>query len=99
MYKLIKGNQTAFEELLNREAVEDIIQFCCNNDASYFAALIKLDERAIEDAAKKAEALIKADEAAKAKEAKAKEAARKAALKKELAELEKAEKAKEAATE
>ena len=93
MYKLIKGNQTAFEELLNREAVEDIIQFCCNNDASYFAALIKLDQKAVEDAAKKADELIKADAAAKAKEVKAKEAAREAALKKELAEIKKAKEA------
>ena len=84
MYKLIIGNQTRFEELLNELAVEDIIQFCCNNDASHFAALVKIDEAYLEKEAKAEAAKIKAEEVAKVKADKAAIAAKKAALKKEL---------------
>lgn len=91
MYKLIKGSQRSFEEELNLLAVEEIVAFCMSTDASYFAALVKIDEAYLEKAKKAEEAKIKAEEAAKVKEAKKAEADRKAALKKELAELEKAE--------
>ena len=84
MYKLIQGNQTQFEELLNEFAVEEIISFCCNNDASKFAALVKIDEAYLEKQAKAAAAAIKAEDAAKVKADKAALAAKKAALKKEL---------------
>lgn len=92
-YKLIKGNQANFEALLNELAVEDIIQFCCNGDASYFAALIKIDEAYLEKEKKAAETKVKAELAAKAKADKAAKVAREAELKKELAAIEKAKKA------
>ena len=84
MYKLIIGNQNQFEELLNELAVEEIIDFCCNNDGSRFAALVKIDKAFLEKEAKAEAAVIKAEEAAKVKADKAAIAAKKAALKKEL---------------
>ena len=88
MYKLIQGNQTRFEELLNELAVEDIVQFCCNSDASHFAALVKIDKTFLEQEAKAEAAALKADTAAKVKADKAALAAKKAALKKELEAME-----------
>ncbi len=84
MYKLINGNQTRFEELLNELAVEEIIQFCCSDDASRFVALVKIDEAYLEKQAKTEAANIKAEEAAKVKADKAATAAKKVALQKEL---------------
>ena len=88
MYKLIKGNQANFEELLNKFHESEIIDFSCNNDASYFVALVKIDKVVLEKEAKAAAAEIKAVEALKQKEEKAKIAAKKAALKKELEAME-----------
>ena len=84
MYKLINGNQTRFEELLNELAVEEIVAFCCSNDASKFVALVKIDKAYLEKEAKAEAAKIKAEETAKVKADKAAIAAKKAALKKEL---------------
>ena len=84
MYKLINGNQTRFEELLNELAVAEIVQFCCNNDASRFVALVKIDDAYLEKQAKAEAAAIKTEQAAKVKADKAAIAAKKAALKKEL---------------
>ncbi len=95
-YKLIKGNQTNFEKLLNELPKGGVIvSFTCNNDASYFAALVQLSDavienarvksKKVEDANKKADILIlkekQAKEAAKAK------AAKKAELEKQIADL------------
>ena len=88
MYKLINGNQTRFEELLNELAVEKIVQFCCSNDASKFVALVKIDEAFLEKEAKAEAVKVKAEEAAKVKADKAAIAAKKAALKKELEAME-----------
>ena len=87
MYKIINGNQTRFEELLNELTVGEIIQFWCSADASKFVALVKIDEAYLEKEAKAA-AEIKAEEAAKVKADKAELAAKKAALKKELEAME-----------
>jgi hypothetical protein len=84
MYKLIQGNQNQFEELLNEVAVEEIVAFCCSNDATKFAALVKIDEAYLEKQAKAETAAIKAEQVAKVKADKAAIAAKKAALKKEL---------------
>lgn len=77
-YKLIKGNQTTFEKLLNELPKGGVIvSFTCSNDASYFAALVQLTDAVLEReiARKKAEtkeaiAEVKAEEAKKAKELK-----------------------------
>ncbi len=89
MYKLILGNQTRFEELLNELAVEDIVQFCCSNDASKFVALVKIDEAYLEKEAKAEADKVKAEEAAKVKADKAAIAAKKTALQKELEAMDK----------
>ena len=87
MYKIINGNQTRFEELLNEFAVGEIISFCCSDDASRFIALVKIDEAYLEKQAKAEAAAIKAEQSAKVKADKAAIAAKKAALKKELEEM------------
>ena len=87
MYKIIIGNQTRFEELLNELAVENIIQFWCSNDATKFVALVKIDEAYLEKQAKAEATKVKAEQAAKVKADKAAIAAKKAALKKELEEM------------
>ncbi len=84
MYKIINGNQTRFEELLNELTVGEIIQFWCSADASKFVALVKIDEAYLEKQAKTEAAKVKAEEVAKIKADKAAIAAKKAALQKEL---------------
>ena len=85
MYKLINGNQTRFEELINEVIVEEVVDFWCSNDASKFVALVKISIPTIDP---KAAAKIKTEAAAKVKADKAALAAKKAALKKELEAME-----------
>lgn len=57
-YKLVKGNQKNFEGLLNELPKGGVIvSFTCNNDASYFAALVQLSDAVIENAKEKKVAL------------------------------------------
>ncbi len=90
-YKLIKGNQTNFEKLLNELPKGGVIvSFTCNNDASYFAALVQLSDAVIEKARDKSKDEVEKKKKADItllKEKQAKEAAKVKADKK--AELEK----------
>ena len=94
-YKLIKGNQTNFELLLNKLPKGGvIISFTCNNDASYFAALVQLSDAVLEVARDKSkDKIVKAKKAAivvqKEKEAKIAADAKEAAIKAKKLELDK----------
>ena len=86
-YKLIKGNQKNFENLLNEVPKgAEIVSFTCNNDASYFAALMLLSDAVIEKARDKSKDKIEKEQKAaivlqKEKEAEALAAAKAKAIK------------------
>lgn len=92
-YKLIKGNQSNFEKLLNQLPKGGVIvSFTCSNDASYFAALVQLSDAVIEkerdkskdEVEEKKKAAIVLLKEKQAKEAEKAKADKKAELEKQL---------------